>query len=61
MVVGIVATLSSFGITVIFLPPWYWYLITVALAIPEVVVLVRRWVHRQHVKAEMRATIEQLG
>lgn len=61
LVIGIIATLSSFGIVVIFLPPWYWYMITVALAIPEIVILAERWIRRQRIKAEMRATLEQLG
>jgi hypothetical protein len=61
MVTGVIATLVSFGIVVIFQPLWYWYLIPVALAIPEVVILIQRWRSRQRIKAEMRATIEQLG
>jgi hypothetical protein len=55
------ATLVSFGVVVIFQPLWYWYLIPVALAIPEMAILTQRWLRRQRVKAEMRATIEQLG
>lgn len=61
MVTGVIATLVSFGIVVIFQPLWYWYLIPAALAIPEVVILIQRWRSRQRIKAEMRATIEQLG
>jgi hypothetical protein len=61
MVIGVMATLVSFGIVVIFQPTWSWYLIPVALAIPEVVILIQRWLRRQRIKAEMRATIEQLG
>lgn len=61
MVTGVMATLVSFGIVVIFQPAWYWYLIPVALAIPEIVILFRRWVRRRRIQAELRATIEQLG
>jgi hypothetical protein len=61
LVIGVMATLVSFGVVVIFQPLWYWYLIPAALAIPVVVILTGRWLRRQRVKAEMRATIEQLG
>jgi hypothetical protein len=61
LVIGVMATLVSFGVVVIFQPLWYWYLIPAALAIPVVVILTGRWLRRQRAKAEMRATIEQLG
>lgn len=61
MVIGVMATLVSFGVVVIFQPVWYWYMIPVVLAIPEIVILIQRWARRQRIRAEMRATIEQLG
>lgn len=61
LVIGVMATLVSFGIVAIFTPPLIWFLIPVAFAIPEVVILTQRYVRRQRAKAEMRSTIEQLG
>ncbi len=61
LVVGIVATVSSFGIVAIFTPPWYWYSITLALALPEIVILAGRWARRRRMRAELRATLEELG
>lgn len=61
LVLGMVATLWAFGIVVIFLPPWYWYLIPAVLAVPEIVILAQRWARRQRLKNELRATLEQLG
>lgn len=61
LVVFMVATVSSFGIVTIFTPPLYWYSITLALALPEIVILARRWARRRRMRAELRATLEELG
>lgn len=61
MVIGVMAALASFGIVAIFTPPLIWYIIPVLFAAPVVVILAGRYRRWQRAKAEMRATIEQLG
>ncbi|MEO7126483.1 MAG: hypothetical protein ABI382_06450 [Nakamurella sp.] len=62
LLIGMMTTMVSFGVVIIFRSSLSWYLmIPVAFAIPEVVILIQRYLRRQRVKAEMRATIEQLG
>lgn len=61
MVIGVMATLVSFGVVVIFQPAAVWYLIPAVLAVPEIIILIQRWLRRQRIKTEMRETLEQLG
>lgn len=61
LVVGIVATFCAFGTVVIFLPPWEWYLIPVACALPVVTILALRWLKHRRMRSEMQATLAQLG
>ncbi len=55
------ATVSSFGIVVIFTPPWYWYAIPAACAVPEIVILAQRWAKRRRLQRELQAALEELG
>lgn len=60
LVIGIMATFSAFGIVLIFTPPWYYYMIPVAIAIPELVILARRWQARQRMRRQLREAMEEL-
>jgi hypothetical protein len=60
LVVGVMATFCAFGTVLIFTPPWYWYLIPVALAIPVVVILARRWARRRQLKRDLAGTLSEL-
>ena len=60
LVIGIMATFWAFGIVLIFTPPWYYYMIPIALFIPELVILVRRWQARQRMRRQLRAAMEEL-
>lgn len=61
LVVGIMVTFAAFGIVFSFDPPWYWFMIPLALAVPEVVILVRRWQARQRIRRELQAAVEELA
>ncbi len=61
LVVGIMATFASFGIVLIFTPPWYWFMIPVALALPEVVILLRRAAARHRLRQSLRESIRGIG
>jgi hypothetical protein len=54
------ATFCSFGIVLIFTPPWYWYLIPTAFAIPVIVILAHRWAHRRALKRDLAGTLSEL-
>lgn len=60
LVVGVMATFSAFGIVLIFTPPWYFYLIPLALATPVIVILARRWVRHRAMKRELAGTLSGL-
>ncbi len=60
LVVGIMATFSAFGIVLMFTPPWYFFMIPVALALPELVILFQRWQRRQKMRRELQAAMEEL-
>jgi len=60
LVVGIMAAFSAFGIVLIFTPPWYWFMIPVALALPVLVILLRRWQVRQQMRRELAEAMQQL-
>lgn len=55
------ATFSAFGIVLIFTPPWYYYMIPVAIAIPELVILAQRWQARQRMRRALQAAMQELG
>jgi hypothetical protein len=61
LVIGIMATFSAFGIVLIFTPPWYFFMIPVALAVPEIVILLRRWQARLQMRRQLQAAMEELG
>lgn len=61
LVIGIMATFWAFGIVLIFTPPWYYFMIPVALAIPELVILYRRWQARARMRRELQAAMEELS
>jgi hypothetical protein len=61
LVAGMLATLWSFGIVVIFTPPWFYYFIPVVLAIPELVILAHRYTVRRQMRRELQAAIEEVG
>ena len=60
LVVGVMTTFASFGIVLIFTPPWYWYLIPVAFAMPVIAILARRWVRHRAMKRELAGTLSGL-
>lgn len=60
LVVGVMATFAAFGIVLIFTPPWYWFLIPAALAIPEIVILAARWARRRRIKRELAGALSEL-
>jgi membrane protein implicated in regulation of membrane protease activity len=60
LVVGVMATFAAFGDVLIFTPPWYWYLIPAALAVPVIVILARRWLRRRRLKRELAGTLSEL-
>jgi len=61
LVCGIMAAFWAFGIVLIFTPPWYWYMIPVAIALPVVGILVRRWQVRHQMRRELQAAMQELG
>lgn len=61
LVIGIMATASSFGDVIIFTPRWYWYMIPVVIALPEVGILFHRWQRRRQLRRDLRTTLQELG
>jgi hypothetical protein len=55
------ATFISFGIVFSFTAPWYWFLIPVALAIPEIVILSGRWRARQRMRRDLQQAVQDLS
>ncbi|HET8590510.1 MAG TPA: hypothetical protein VFM01_12825 [Nakamurella sp.] len=61
LVIGVMATFISFGIVFSFTAPWYWFLIPVALAIPEIVILSGRWRARQRMRRDLQQAVQDLS
>lgn len=61
LVIGIMATFTSFGIVFSFTAPWYLFMIPVALAVPEIVILARRWQARQRMRRELQEAVQDLA